>query len=747
MPPGCPPRRCTHEAGPQAVDRDGLLADHPRRRVRLHPVAGPDESRGIRGADGPRYPRRIRYPSTRQTDHVDHYHGEAVPDPYRWLENPDDSLTVDWIREQRGVTDAFLDGSADREAIRARITELTDYPRASAPFERGGKWFQTRNTGLQDQAVLYVSDSPGVEGRVLIDPNTLSAEGTVALTHLTVSPDGSLVAYALSESGSDWLTWRVRDTATGEDLPDVVRWSKFSTASWRHDLSGFYYSGLEPPAGAGTYTDTNLGQRLFFHRLGKDQADDDLVFAAPDQPEWLPAGEVSDDDRYLFITVDRGTGPENMLLVVDLDGSAAEPLRVTDDFSRKARPVGLAGRGSTQLLLLTDHEAERCKVVAVDLADPAAPWRDVIPESGDTLQESQICGGRLVCHYLHDAHSVLRVFDIEGRPLGDIPMPGTVSLVVDPLGSGSFEGRSGSDLVHFQVVSFAESGAVWSHDLRTGETAMWKPSSSKLDAAGFVTERVTALSADGTTVPMFVTRRSDVKPDGRRPVLLYGYGGFDIAITPSFSATFAAWLDRGGVLGVSNLRGGGEYGRSWHDAGRLANKQNVFDDFAACARWFTESGWSTPGRTAIWGGSNGGLLVGASITQHPELFGAAIADVGVFDMLRFHKFTIGWAWRSDYGDPEDPEQYRWLRSYSPLHNVRSATCYPPTLIMTGDHDDRVVPGHSFKFAASLQAAQACDNPVLLRVEMSAGHGQGKPTTKLIGEAADRITFLELAMEH
>ena len=590
-----------------------------------------------------------------------------------------------------------------------------------------------------------MGEGPGDPGRVLIDPNSLSAEGTVALTHLSVSPDGSLAAYALSESGSDWLTWRVRDTATGEDLPDAVRWSKFSLASWRRDLSGFYYSGLEPPSAPGTYSDTNLDQRLFFHRLGKDQADDDLVFESPDHPEWLPDGTVSDDDRYLFITVSRGTGPENMLLATDLGSPGSDHTAVTDDFSCKAVPVGLAESGSTRLLLLTDRGAERCKVVAVDLGDPQGEWTDVVPEADDSLKEAHICGGRLVCHYLHDAHSVLRVFDTGGTFVREIPMPGIVSLVADPLGNGSVEGSRDSDILHFQVVSFAESGSIWSHDLATGETTLRRASSSKLDPASFITERVRAESADGTPVPMFLTHRLDVEPDGDRPVLLYGYGGFDIALTPSFSATFAAWLDRGGVLAVANLRGGGEYGRSWHDAGRLANKQNVFDDFAACARWMSESGWSRPGRTAIWGGSNGGLLVGATLTQRPELVGAAIADVGVFDMLRFARFTIGWAWRSDYGDPEDPDQYRWLRAYSPLHNVRAGLCYPPTLIMTGDHDDRVVPGHSFKFAATLQAAQACDNPVLLRVETAAGHGLGKPTGKLIDEAADRIAFLELTL--
>lgn len=524
-----------------------------------------------------------------------------------------------------------------------------------------------------------------------------------------------------------------------------MRWSKFCVAAWRHDLSGFYYSGLRPPPEGQTFTGTNLGQRLYFHHLGRDQTEDELVFESTDHPEWLPEAEVSDDDRYVLITIGRGTGPENMLLALELGDPAATTVDLAGDFSRKARPIGISRPGSTTLLVLTDDQAERCKVVAVDIDEPGAPWQDVVAESDDTLLEAQICGGKLVCHYLHDARSVVRVHDLDGEQAHEIEMSGMVSLVTEPLGNGSFEGSRTGGVIHFQVVSFAESGAIWSHDLVTGDTTLRRPSSSKLDAGAIVTERVTATSADGTPVPMFLTRRRDARPDGRQPVLLYGYGGFDIAITPSFSPTFATWLDRGGILAVANLRGGGEYGRSWHDAGRLANKQNVFDDLAACARWLADSGWSKAARIAIWGGSNGGLLVGASITQHPELFGAAIADVGVFDMLRFHKFTIGWAWRSDYGDPDDPEQYRWLRAYSPLHNVRAGTCFPPTLIMTGDHDDRVVPGHSFKFAATLQESQSCSAPVLLRVETSAGHGLGKPTTKVIDEATDRITFLDTAL--
>jgi prolyl oligopeptidase len=383
----------------------------------------------------------------------------------------------------------------------------------------------------------------------------------------------------------------------------------------------------------------------------------------------------------------------------------------------------------------------------VDLAVPGSPrdaWQVIIKETADTLVEAQLYGDRLVCHCLRDAHSVLRIHDRSGSFLGEVPLPGLVSLVAGPTGA-AIEGSPERAVIHFQAVSFTESGAVWAYDLASGTSQLVSASRAPLRADRFVTEQVFVTSPDGTRVPMFLTRGVRVVPDGEARVLLYGYGGFDIPVTPSFSVTFASWLDAGGMVAVANLRGGGEYGRPWHEAGRLGKKQNGFDDFCACAAWLASSGWSRPGRIAISGGSNGGLLVGACLTQHPELFGAAVADVGVFDMLRFHLFTIGWAWKSDYGDPEDPEQYRWLRAYSPLHNVRPGTCYPATLIMTGDHDDRVVPAHSYKFAAAVQEAQACEHPVLLRVSVSAGHGAGKPTDKLIDEAVDRLTFLELAV--
>ncbi len=658
-------------------------------------------------------------------------------DPYRWMEDPDDPEVAAWIEAENALTEAVLATSTDRRQIEARLTELWDFPKFGVPFERGGHWFQTRNPGLLNQPLLYVADSPIGEGRILLDPNLLSTDGTVALTSLDVTEDGDLLAYATSVGGSDWRTWHIRDVATGRDLEDVIEWSKFSSAAWRKDGRGFYYGAEEAPLPGAELTQENRALKIAFHRVGTLQADDPIVYHPPDQPDWLPGAQVSDDDRYLIVSVSRGTSSEQRVEVLDLDQPGASFVALVPDFSAKAAVVANDGG---MFYLLTDRDAERGRIVAVDLADPGRPWREVVPQQAETLLGVAFCGGRLVCHYLQDAHSVVRVHDLDGSFVREVPLPGIVSLA-------GIEGRPGSPLLHIQVMSFSESGALWAHDVATGATALVRASTASIDPGGIVTEQVFVPSRDGTLVPVFLTRRRDLQPTGEVPVLLYGYGGFDIPLTPSFSVTFAAWVERGGLLAVANLRGGGEYGKAWHEAGRLDRKQNVFDDFCACAAWLASpaSGWSRPGRVAISGGSNGGLLVGACLTQRPELFGAAVADVGVFDMLRFHRFTIGWAWKSDYGDPDDPEQRGWLQAYSPLHNVRSGTCYPPTMLLTGDHDDRVVPVHSFKFAAALQAAQGCEHPALLRVETSAGHGLGKPTAKLIAEAADRLAFLALAV--
>jgi prolyl oligopeptidase len=673
------------------------------------------------------------YPSPPSADVTEELHGLVVADPYRPLEDPDDPATVAWVAEENAVTEAFLSGVDRRADIRARVAELWDYPKKGVPFQHGGRWFQLRNTGLQAQSVLFTAGTAGAEGRVLIDPNLLSSDGTISLTGTGFSDDSGWLAWATSERGSDWMTWRVRDIDTGADLDDVIEWSKFSGAAWSG--RGFFYTAVDRPAAGGELTETIQAARIAYHRIGEPQSEDQVVFA-PDHPEWIPHASVTEDGRFLVVTVSRGTGTETHVLVRDLsaDGAPLEPLNPILDGGDHV--IEHAGDGS--FYVQTDRGAERGRVVRARPGQAPSEWAELIAEAPDTLSDVHFYGRQLVCHYFRDARSVVTVHQPDGTLVRQIPLP-------DPVSIQEISGRADADGMFFSLSSYLQSGEIWSHDLRTGRTELVAASSAPFSSGDYTTEQVFVPSADGTLVPMFLTRSRSAQPSGDGRVLLYGYGGFNVPITPAFSVSFAAWLERGGLLAVANLRGGGEYGRAWHEDGRLAKKQNVFDDFAACAGWLDSSGWSRPDRIAVMGGSNGGLLVGATLTQHPELIGAAVAEVGVMDMLRFHLFTIGWAWKSDYGDPDDPEQFRTLLSYSPLHHVQTGRCYPPTLIMTGDHDDRVVPAHSYKFAAALQKAQGCDHPVLLRVTTSGGHGAGKPTAKLIDEAADRLAFLEAAL--
>jgi prolyl oligopeptidase len=675
-----------------------------------------------------------------RVDQVDDFHGELVPDPYRWLEDTNAPETRAWIDAENELTEAWLSEVDQREEIRRRLSELWDYPRVTAPFQRGGRWFQLRNSGLQNQNVLYVMDSPQDEGRVLLDPNELSADGTVAMTSFDVTEDGDLLAYATSSGGSDWMVWRVREVASGEDRADLVEWSKYSGASWLKDGSGFFYGTVDEPAAGAEYLEAAQAHKVRFHRLGTDQAEDVIVFESPKEPEWISQAAVSDDGRFVVISTTKGSAPETQLRVIDREDPARGAHPLVADFSSKAGYVTNAG---STFYLLTDDGAERQRIVAVALDDPRREhWREVVAESDAMLLAARLCGGRLVCHYLKDACSQLSVFDLGGARVGEIPVPEISSLLPghDPAG---FEGSIDSVTLHFVVTSFTDSGSVWNHDLDSGETRRIRPPAARIDPDGFVSEEVFVTADDGARIPLFLTRRRDVEPTGDVPVLLYGYGGFDVPLTPEFSISRAVFIERGGMFAMAVLRGGGEYGRSWQQAGKLAHKQRVFDDFCDCARWLASSGWSRSQRIAINGGSNGGLLVGACVTQHPELFGAAVADVGVMDMLRFHRFTIGWAWKSDFGDPDDPEQYPWVRAYSPLHNVHAGRRYPPILLTTGDHDDRVIPGHTFKFAATLQAAAGDESaPVLVRTETSAGHGAGLPTSKAIAVATDTLSFIE-----
>jgi len=711
-----------------------------------HPVPNGGAAAGRGGAapapklGGPPGSGHPPYPHTPRGDVVDRYHGEAVPDPYRWLEDAASPQTAAWVAAQNELTESCLAAVPAREEIRARLAQTWNYPKSGVPFERGGRWFCSRNRGLQNQPVFYVMDAPDDEGRPLIDPNALSADGTIAVGAISVSPDGSRVAYATAASGSDWLTWRVRDVASGADFDEAIEWSKSEVADWAKDGSGFYYGALPAPGPGGEYRDAG-GKRVFFHRPGTRPGEDEVIFDPAGEP-LFPDFAVSTDGRYLILTLDHGIGPGGEVRVLDLDRKDAGWRVLVPDGDTLAEVV--ATRDDT-FYVLTDHEAGRRRIVAVDVANPGrAHWREVVPAADDTLLEAHFFGGRLVCHYLHDACSRLRVFELDGTFARDIPLPDLVTLAGNAVRHELITGSPRSDIVYFEVVSFTASASLYRHDLGTGQTTLVRGPAAALDPDVYVTERVSVTSADGTALPMFLTRRRDLPRDGEAKVLLYGYGGVGASTTPAFHPAWALWVERGGLLAVASLRGGGEYGRAWHDAGKLAAKQNVFDDFCACARWLAASGWSRAGRIAINGGSNGGLLVGACLTQHPELFGAAVSDVGVLDMLRYHRFTVGWLWRTEYGDPDDPGQYRWLRGYSPLHNVRPSS-YPPTMLTTGDHDDRVVPAHSYKFAAALQAAQRADAPILLRVETGAGHGGGKPTAKAIAETADRLAFYEYAL--
>jgi prolyl oligopeptidase len=688
----------------------------------------------------------VDYPPARLDDAYDDYHGTRVADPYRWLEDPDSPETRQWIDAQVRVCNAYLAGVPQRAALRARIERLWDYEKFELPEREGGRTFYRYNDGLQNQSVLYVVDHEGQEPRVLLDPNGLSKDGTVALAGTALSEDGRWLAYGLAEAGSDWNTWRIRDVESGLDLADSVRWVKFSGASWMKDGSGFFYSRYDEPKPGEEMRGVNKEQKVYFHARDTDQSQDVLVYARSDQPEWGFGASVTEDGRYLLLRVSHGTSPKNRSFYAELPSSealrAGQRLNVVELLTENDASYAFVGNDGPLFWYRTDLEAPRGRLIAIDTRDGARErWATLVPESEDVLQGVSVVGERFLASYLKDAHTLVRVFDLQGKHERDVELPG--------LGTASgFDGERSDPDTFYVYTSFTTPGEVWRYDVASGRSELYRRPELAYDPALYTTEQVFYSSKDGTRVPMFLTYHKDLPRDGANPTLLYGYGGFNVSLTPAFSAARIAWLELGGVFAQANLRGGGEYGEEWHKAGTLLEKQNVFDDFIAAAEWLIDERWTSTPRLAIQGGSNGGLLVGACMTQRPDLFGACLPAVGVMDMLRFQNFTIGWAWKSDYGSSEDPEQFKALYAYSPLHNLRSATCYPPTLVTTADHDDRVVPGHSFKFAAALQRVQACDNPTLIRIDVRAGHGAGKPTSKRIDEAADTAAFLvrELAIE-
>jgi prolyl oligopeptidase len=673
-------------------------------------------------------------PPTRKGEVIADFYGTSVADPYRWLEDDNSAETRAWVEAQNQVSFDYLEQIPERSKIRERITRLWDFEKYSAPFKCGQRYFYSYNSGLQNQAVLFVTEDPKAKGRVLLDPNTLSEDGTVALSGMSPTEDGRFLAYSISIAGSDWQIWKVRDVATGQDLSDEIRWSKASGASWKRDGSGFYYSRYEAPKEGGSLTGVNNNHQLCFHRLGTLQAEDTLVYQRPDQPEWYLGGSVTDDGRWLVISCGKGTNPESSLFLQDLSkpGNSVEPF-----LDKMDATYNVVDNDGDSFFVITNKDAPRNRLVAIrkGQTDPAQ-WTEVIPQAKgkDVLESVSLVGGRFIATWLRDAHSAVEFYDLKGRKTGPLALPalGTV---------GGFGGRREDTETFYTFGSFTYPGTIYRLDLTTGKSLVFRTPKVAFQPTDFEVGQVFYPSKDGTQIPMFLVHRKGLKLDGQNPTLLYGYGGFNISLTPAFSVSRMVWLEMGGVYAMANLRGGGEYGLDWYEAGRKDKKQNVFDDFIAAAEWLIANKFTSTPKLAINGGSNGGLLVGACLTQRPELFGAAVPEVGVMDMLRFHQFTLGWGWKSDYGSSETKEGFATLMKYSPLHTIKPGVNYPPTLVTTGDHDDRVVPAHSHKFTATLQAAQAGPAPILTRIEVSAGHGAGKPTAKAIAERADVLTFL------
>jgi prolyl oligopeptidase len=683
----------------------------------------------------------IKYPETKKDDVVEVYHGTRIADPYRWLEDQNGARTAEWVKAQNAVTFPYLNALPEREAIRKRLTELWNYERFGAPFTEGGHYFYFRNSGLQNQSVLYVQKTLRDSARVLLDPNTLSKDGTVAMSTMAVSSDGKLMGYGTATSGSDWNELYIRDVATGKDLTDHIRWAKFSGITWLKNNRGFLYSRYPEPKENEKLKAALSNQMLYYHEVGTAQTNDKLVYARPDKPEWFIGGDVTEDGRYLLIYVSENTDPKNRLYYIDLKNPQQPDLsgEVVKLIDHNEAGFNVIGNDGPVFYVVTNQNAPRQKLIAIDTRNPApANWKTLVPESEDVLQFATIAGNRFFASYLKDAQSRVRMFALDGKPLGELTLPGIGSL-------GALNGKRDSNELFYTFTSFLYPTSVFRYDIAANRSEIFRKPNINFDPAQYETKQVFYTSKDGTRVPMFITHKKGIALDGNNPTYLYGYGGFNISLTPGFSVPNLVWLEKGGIYAMPNLRGGGEYGNEWHAAGTKERKQNVFDDFIAAAEYLQKEGYTSPGKLAIGGGSNGGLLVGAAMTQRPELFAVALPDVGVMDMLRYHKFTVGWAWASDYGSSDDPAAFKYLSAYSPVHNLKPGVCYPATMVSTADHDDRVVPGHSFKFAATLQASQGCDKPTLIRIETQAGHGAGTPISKVIEQVADKWSFARYNM--
>ena len=736
--------------------------------------------------------RPFAYPKA-ETYYVDNHHGTWVPDPYRWLEDPDSPQSRRWIEDQNKLSGDFIASIPQREAIEKRLWALWDYEKFGTPSRQGdGKFYVFGyNSGTQNQSAVMLAEGLAATPRVLLDPNTWSADGTKAIAGLSFSDNGQYAAYGVAASGSDWNTWRVLDVATGKDIGEELKWIKFSGASWTNDNQGFFYNRYDEPAQGQELTAVNYYPKVMYHKVGQKQSENILFYDRPDQREWGFGAGVTEDGRYVVLEVSQGTERRNRVYIRDLEkrpiGSAPtaadREIRAVEEqiFAVVSRAVearatreeiekqtadlrakraalvasqgtahgfvemldafdaayDLIGNDADTFYFFTNQGAPRGRIIAIDLKNPAREnWKELVPEAAETLQGASMVGDFFFASYLKDAKTQVKQFDRTGKLVREVQFPGIGT-------AGGFAGRRKQSETFYSFSSYNTPPSIYRFDINSGESTLWKRPDVKFNPDDFVVEQKFYSSKDGTRVPMFIVHRKGLKLDGSNPTLLYGYGGFNIPLTPGFSPANLAWVEMGGVYAVANIRGGGEYGREWHQAGVKLKKQNVFDDFIAAAEFLISEGYTRPGKIACQGGSNGGLLVGAMITQRPELWGAALPAVGVLDMLRFHKFTIGWAWKSDYGSAEDPEEFKALYAYSPYHVAlrKPGSNWPATLITTADHDDRVVPAHSFKFAAALQATQAGPAPVLIRIDTKSGHGAGKPTAKRIEEAADTWAFL------
>ncbi len=671
---------------------------------------------------------KIEYPTTEKDNTVDTYFGHEVADPYRWLEDDRSPQTAAWVEAQNRVTNNYLEAIPFRQDLLKRLTEVANYEKIGAPFKKHGKYYFFKNDGLQNQSVLYVQDSLDGEAQVFLDPNKLSADGTVALKGIFFSKNGEKMAYTISRSGSDWTEIYVMDVATKELMQDHIKWAKFTGASWEKD--GFYYSAYDTPEGS-EYSSKNEGHKIYYHKLGTPQSEDKVVYENKNEPLRFYTASTTEDETTLFI-YESGAGNGNNLFLKDLKRKNAPVVQLTTDFNFSYYPIDVI---KEKAYIITNYKANNYRIMVADLKNPKLEkWTELIPEQKSVLSNASVIDSKLFLTYDKDASNHPAIYSLDGKLIQEVKLPG--------VGTVGFSGNDDDSECFLSFTSFTVPNTIYKYDIANNSYELYKAPKVDFNAEDFISYQVFFTSKDGTSIPMFLTHKKDLKQDGTNPVYLYGYGGFNISLNPSFSTSRIPFLENGGIYAQVTLRGGGEYGEDWHIAGTKLNKQNVFDDFIGAAEYLINNKFTAKQKIAIVGGSNGGLLVGAAMTQRPELFGAAIPQVGVMDMLRYHKFTIGWNWASDYGTSEDNvEMFKYLYGYSPLHNLKDGVTYPATLITTADHDDRVVPAHSFKFAARLQEANDGTNPTLIRIDSKAGHGAGKPISKQLEEQADTYSFI------